>query len=148
MGHYWPMTDKAHPSNEPGELQYVEDFLDAHPELIDGIVTQLVANGAAEYATESGRLTLSPIAIAGDLSGWTMSSGRRMEGQAAGVLAWAGMPSIRHTVPSGSTSPLIWLTWSRPTEGVPQFAGIGCHRAAQRGQGGLTAGAAASMDAW
>lgn len=52
------MTETDDPTNEPGELQYVEDFLDAHPELIDGIVTQLVANGTAEYATESGRLTL------------------------------------------------------------------------------------------
>jgi hypothetical protein len=33
------MTEKAHPGNEPGELQHAEDFMNAHPELIDGIVT-------------------------------------------------------------------------------------------------------------
>jgi hypothetical protein len=40
------------------ELQYVEVFLDGNRQLVGGIVIRLVEEGAAEYDSDSGHLSL------------------------------------------------------------------------------------------
>ena len=52
------MPDETEETDEPGELQYVEDFLDANTELVRGIVGQLVEHGTADYSNDSGTLSL------------------------------------------------------------------------------------------
>jgi len=58
MGKDCFMAEEPEPTDEPGEMQYVEDFLDGNIELINVIVDQLVTNGTSEYTNDSGTLRL------------------------------------------------------------------------------------------
>jgi hypothetical protein len=58
MGQDCSVPDGVEPTDEPGELQYVEDFLNANQELVSRIVDQLAESGSAEYSNETGHLSL------------------------------------------------------------------------------------------